>query len=1148
MFNARKYKFRHAAKALVIAIGISVGWLPVTAGAEVELSQVPLFLANASLPPNVLLIPDTSESMQEGIDGRAAMDWDNPACRPGPLLSATECPAGARYENSKASIVKRTALGLVDRFRGRVNMGLMSYQQNPASLQRDSFNAGGTVRWRLVQRAVDVRYSTNSNPSWYDPDFDGAWDSPTKRYRAQHPTNSNIWIFYNDGIPGYFWDMAQDGSSGTPAFDRTEYRHFTGNTMEDNPPDGFQNRRYSGIRVSPSNNNLEPDSGLYYTGDQGLINTFLVDSQRQRGISSWGQRMVQMQLNQLEWRSTTSPGLGYLHVPLGGFTEDGGIDDAHWARVVAKLQPQRVDWNANAMTDPTWPLIASGLTPLEGTMHTARDYFLGRTGSQSSFRSDQGRTNNNMPIPETCNADNAVIWITDGLPSVDANGNSLGDNPPLALERARNAVADFYEATEAEFGRGVKTHVVGFALPPGISSIPGMPEDPLGLLAQAGGTGQAYIAGDEQGLRDIMDTVLRQIIVEASASASSVAANSTRLDVDGLIYQARFNSANWSGDLLAYRLREDGSIRSEPAWSAADLLDAPGFSVATRRVFTSNDSNQRIDFRYNQLGQVSGAVAAMNFDGRGADRVNYLRGDRSQELQNGGPFRARESRLGDIVNSDPAYMGRETFGYQGLPGTEGSSYPQYVRSKRNNPDRPPVLFVGANDGMLHAFHADTGEELFAYVPRMLINQMAQLSSPDYTHRYYVDGAPTVSDVYINGQWRTILVGTLGAGGRGIFALDVTNPRDPQVLWEFQHPELGEGVTQPSVLRIQTGNNNAGEWIVAVGNGYNSQSNQSGVILINAATGTHRQTILTGQGSAGNPNGMAPLLAINSSGGRIANTLYAGDLHGNLWKFDQVPQGSGRWNFRVANGGAELFQGRASPGNRVQPITSMPEAALNEDGEVMIIFGTGKYLGPDDVELTANNNILNAAYAIIDDGSSGLRRSDLHQQRIVYEDVSNGRQVRGVTTDPRPDNKKGWYLDLVPPSGQRQGERIVVRPVLRGNAVVFSTLIPSDIPCDTGGTSWLMALDIDNGTAVMDGFFDINDDGVINEDDFIMVDGQLIPVAGLGSESGILTRANFLSGSEGMDVGYLSDSTGNTQRVRVRGNAFNLGRQSWRQIR
>ena len=273
-------------------------------------------------------------------------------------------------------------------------------------------------------------------------------------------------------------------------------------------------------------------------------------------------------------------------------------------------------------------------------------------------------------------------------------------------------------------------------------------------------------------------------------------------------------------------------------------------------------------------------------DGLGQDRIDWLRGDNSANAgfrdrmyspSDEGTDRLR--LLGDIIGSDPQFAGKTNFGHRRLPGAEGSSYATY-RSSSDYQDRADVIYVGANDGYLHGFNALNGEELLAYMPSELLEsaegsafaQINALMDPGYGHRYFVDGTPTVGDAYINDQWKTLLVGTMGAGGKTVFALDVSDPENfdaNDVLWEFTDSELGYGVEAPQIVRLPSG-----EWAAVFGNGYNSDSNESAMFIVDLEDGSLIARVETGEGDSGSPNGMAtPAVLVNQSSGIALSLIH-----------------------------------------------------------------------------------------------------------------------------------------------------------------------------------------------------------------------------------------------------------------------------------
>ena len=277
-------------------------------------------------------------------------------------------------------------------------------------------------------------------------------------------------------------------------------------------------------------------------------------------------------------------------------------------------------------------------------------------------------------------------------------------------------------------------------------------------------------------LKDQLESAF-DLVLSRTASASAVATNTTRLDTSTLIYQAQFRSDDWTGKLLAYRLQPNGTLGALQ-WDAANLIPAPNARAIYTRDGAVPGAAGGVEFLWSDLGTAHQAALNQRPDGTvdtlGDERVLWLRGDPAQEQDGGGVFRNRSVVLGDIINSDPQFVGGLNFGYESLPvGTPGrNTYAAFRRSKisaTTGAPLQPMMYVGANDGMLHAFDATTGAEHFAYVPSTLIPELNELSDPGYRHRYFVDGQTAVGDAFINrggtDQWATVLVGTTGAGGK-----------------------------------------------------------------------------------------------------------------------------------------------------------------------------------------------------------------------------------------------------------------------------------------------------------------------------------------------------------------------------------------------
>jgi type IV pilus assembly protein PilY1 len=380
------------------------------------------------------------------------------------------------------------------------------------------------------------------------------------------------------------------------------------------------------------------------------------------------------------------------------------------------------------------------------------------------------------------------------------------------------------------------------------------------------GGGEFLTAADSGQLAAALKNALGGVIKQTAAVAS-IATNSTRLSTDTAVYQARFSSQDWSGELLAYPINSDGTMGAQ-LWNAAAQMPTHN----ARNIFTWSGS-AGISFDYASMNATQKTAMGSSA------LVDYLRGDSSGEQRNGGSYRDRSTVLGDIVNSDALFVGAQDFGYRMLDDSdEALAYATYLTEKKT---RSTTIYVGANDGMLHAFDAASGVEKFAYVPNeTIVNEnLSLLASTAYTHKYFVDGPAFFGDAYIDtgsgASWKTILAGTTGAGGKSVFALDITDPNSfdaSKVLWEFTDPDLGYTVGQPVVAKMADG-----QWAVVFGNGYNSANQRAFLYIVNLETGALIKKIDTGAGDATQHNGLASPALLDLDGDRTIDRIYAGDF-------------------------------------------------------------------------------------------------------------------------------------------------------------------------------------------------------------------------------------------------------------------------------
>lgn len=660
------------------------------------------------------------------------------------------------------------------------------------------------------------------------------------------------------------------------------------------------------------------------------------------------------------------------------------------------------------------------------------------------------------------------------------------------------------------------------------------------------------------------------------ASSAAVAANSTRLDSDTAVFQASFDSTRWSGKLQAFRINMDGTINNAPVWQAGEELDdLADFQLDSRRILTvvpptavgdgSWVSTSGSTFTWAGLSasqqtalRQQPSTTLLTDEATAQERLAYLRGSHFEEQPNGS-FRERDSRLGDIVNSDPQFVHQQDFGYVLLAKSYafgGTGVGEAYRTFRESASylaRPPVVVVGANDGMLHGFNASLGgsggSELFAFVPNGVYDHLYELTLPTYSHRFYVDSSPRVADAWFDNAWHTIVVGATGAGGKSVFALDVTDPTGmtgSDVLWEFTHDDMGYTIGQPAVAPLPNG-----EFGVVVTSGYDTGAANGTVWILDPSDGS----ILTSF-SLPNSGDLGAPLVVDLNADRVADRIYVGDTEGNVWRFDLADRDLNKWSpgppkgLQQGNSFGPLFVAVDANGNR-QPITAPLQSAFNDDGLHTIFFGTGSFYQVGDNLVPASPDV-QTFYGVIDRGSP-VSRADLLEQEIIAEDSVHGKRVRAVSQHDMQAGHDGWYLDLVPPNGPA-GERVVSKATVRGDRVIFATLIPSADPCAFGGDSWIMELSSFSGGRLDYAVFDVDGDMLFDQDDWMTItdeDGNAVkvPPSAIAPDINIVKTPAIIGGvgENNDEVKILSGSSGELIRLSERGDV-GLGRQSWQQMR
>lgn len=604
------------------------------------------------------------------------------------------------------------------------------------------------------------------------------------------------------------------------------------------------------------------------------------------------------------------------------------------------------------------------------------------------------------------------------------------------------------------------------------------------LHASMNGRGAHFSASDPKALTEGLGSALAEAL-DQSVSSANLSNDSAVVMTDSLAFRATYNSYRWTGRLYGFRQAADGTfntLATNAAWEASNKMPSP----AARNIYTWNPTT-RLGTRFAWTGLNATQRGHLGND---ASLLDYLRGDGSKELQNGGSFRDRSRYpigsvaggvLGDIVNGSPLKGPTYGGGYDKLKsGEQGQSTYANYRSPLNAGLISSInaVYVGANDGMLHAFDANTGVERMAFVADAFFNvprasgsapeqRLKMLSDPAYLHRFTMDGPPQIGDAYLGvdstlAGWKTVLVASTGVGARAVYALDVSDMRNytaNKVLWEFSETSAGGGdmgyVTKyPHIAKMRNG-----KWVAIFGNGYDSVNGQAKLFILDLKTGAviWQQAV----GPAGSNGLSQPNFTVNAN--REVETIYAGDVRGNLWKFDVNDANPAAW--KVAFSGNPLFQANSSSAAPADflPITTMPEISYHTGGGAMVSFGTGKMFETEDSVASYPPNVnlrTQRIYGIWDKPgeTTGFTGLSMLMQRSVNS-AGNGIQALPSSSSGTP--KRGWYISL-----QSGGERVTVNPVQIKDVLFFvanKPVLPLD-PCGSDGTSRVFGLNPMSGGA------------------------------------------------------------------------------------
>ncbi len=870
-------------------------------------------------------------------------------------------------------------------------------------------------------------------------------------------------------------------------------------------------------------NNGACTNNTSYVDDYVLDNTPPADVvsgrtviEERQNFANWYQYYRTRQLTAISALSNVVNTVQGMKIGLHAINHNNGIN---------MIAPRLVDDYRGDILDDLYDVGASGGTPLRRGLEDVGDYFADDSNGPYSNASNGGECQQAYTImmtdgyynggdPSVGNADADGAGEYDGGEFADAYSNTLADVAMAYYEVDLNTSLANLVPTSAQ-DLAAHQHMVTYSVSFGLSGLydpdaypdcpevncPAWPnvnedsEDERSITdlwhAAVNGRGRYMEATNAQQLAYAL-VALMQDVSKREGSGASVAVNSHELKQGSKMYQGTYNSAGWTGDVKAYPLNTDGSVQQTPSWSAANKLNTRVMASGhtDRDIFTMG-TNGGVAFTYANIGSLSTFQQnALGADGVARENmINFIRGDFSNDENHNGSLRARVSRLGDIVHSEPKYVNE-------------------------------YLYVGANDGMLHVFSAVTGAEVFAYIPSFVYSNLKELANPDYTHRYFVDLSPFIG---LDGNDDVLLIGGLGKGGKGYFCLDidVANPGNftaGDVKWEYPNSgstlnevaNMGYTFSEPTIIKTE----NAGK-VLIFGNGYDSANARALLYVLNPTTGALLKIIDTGFGSPNpgddNCNGLSTPTFIDSNNNGKADFAYAGDLRGNVWKFD-ISGAVANWEvvYQDSSGDPQpLFQARDASGNP-QPITTrlaVKSHCVKGYSGYIVIFGTGKFNSSSDF----TDNSVQAVYGIwdwapewIEEGATGETGADkylgtfnspgtgqlsnlsghsdltgvgdqltLLSQSQVGSAVSYNGTEWGVTssnaiqwfnvkkfldpTDTYGDDVDegydvGWYFTL-----PHSGERVVADPVLWLGYALIVSQEPAENMCKVGGDGVFVSL-------------------------------------------------------------------------------------------
>lgn len=1145
IYNKNKYSFLRAISLTILTLTpliLSYGY-----AAPLVIPSYPLLGSGTTTTPNILILYDNSFSME------------------GQLSPNYYSFIGGNDPKSRSNIARTALRSILNSYKTKFNWGIQAFDIYGSKWNID--NNGRSGLYTGYEGKHNTMVFTNdcvNNRSWSNGGL--------KCIPNPEPNNGYKYITYEKGAVGDSAFLLHSYNKkwvwGTHAAGDTSGRYI--NTFDHHNSVTSWNIKDNNSTFFNYENDFKDASDGYGTNPHHWSGC--IDSGSGDCVSKMLPRILWINDGWVFMKHHT--GYGKIIEPILPESAPG-----HCTNLFNSLAPESPDLNSTEIKN------GSLETPLMGSFITAKQYFSGTLKGTVS------------PIQNKCQK-NYVLLATDGQPTASASGDIYSPED-LSNAYTGKAYTDLYPKIQTlrttEFGGtyyDIKTFVLGMGdIVENPTAVKG-----LNLMAQRGGTDKAYLATDLASMMNSFQTIVDSISITIPLRESNghIAISKPKDIKDTNLYKATFANPSrniWQGNLLksspTYAI-SDGSVTYDTGavtgfntgaakWLQNDKINGKPRQIITATRTSNTSPVKGTAFIWESLSDYTKELLIDKGEAatRGNQRVNYIRGDRSNEGATPDAFRKRETTvLGDIIDSSPVYVGGSFSGFSDSDFATGA--PSFANFSENMSKRRPMIYVGANDGMLHGFDANTLQEVFAFIPNAVLSKLKLLSSQSYEHEFFVNETPLVTEAVVPGRgWITELIGFPGIGGTGLFALDISSPDKTKgyvdlsnaennaaniVLWELNSqtdPDIGYILNRGQIGRnhsavsLQFGKMFNNRWAILSGNGYNSPNNSTALVVayLDAVGGKPSYKKVFAPGAKG---GLSTPTPVDVDFDGIIDYAYAGDLQGNVWRFDLRGPEAG-WKASL------LFQAKFG---KPSPITTAPAVMDHCAGKgLMVLVGTGKYIENTDNNPNYADNHADYLFGLWDkmDGKT-IQAKDLVSQYYLqgnYQNSSSAPEVAKsllLSTDNKVDwsgGKRGWMLQLY--NQYPKASRIVVPPYVSEGKLYFNTISPNGGGCDASnswGTS--QALEACTGQRPQSGVFDTNYDGTVNNNDRYKLGGTPIHVTGINTKDlgRIIDTSTPINSKLFSCISKKCDSVNTDFNgiIGVKPVTPSLRRASWREIR